>query len=274
MVQAITAGVGLRSQHYQAILAQRPNLGWLEVHPENYFAKGGLPHYFLEQIASLYPLSLHGIGMSLGSTEPLDMSHLQRLKELIQQYKPLRVSEHMSFSSVSGRHVHDLLPMVYSEASLRRFADKVKQAQDYLGCQLLIENPSSYLQFKQSTIPEWEFFAALPDACGCALLLDVNNVFVTCHNHGYQAADYLNLLQADWIGEYHLAGHSVNRFDDGEVLIDDHGSVVGQAVWQLFIQTIKQLGPKPTLIEWDTRIPELAVLLDQRQQAQAYLEAA
>lgn len=268
------AGIGLRPQHYQGILAKKPALGWLEVHPENYFAAGGLPHYFLQQIAELYPLSLHGIGMSLGSTEPLDMSHLQRLKELIEQYKPVRVSEHMSYSSVAGRHVHDLLPMVYSSESFLRFTDKVKQAQDYLGYQLLIENPSSYLQFQQSSIPEWEFFAALPEACGCALLLDVNNVYVSCQNHGYDPRDYLNCLQPEWIGEYHLAGHSLKQFADGEVLIDDHGSEVGEAVWQLFQQTLTQLGPKPTLIEWDTQIPELSVLLIQRGLAQRYLEAA
>lgn len=273
MEQLIEAGVGLRSKHYQTILDQQPALGWFEVHPENYFAEGGLPHYFLQQIAALYPLSLHGIGMSLGSEEPLDMSHLKRLKQLVEQYKPVRVSEHMSYSSIPGRHVHDLLPMVYNQESLSRFTDKVKQAQDYLGCQLLIENPSSYLQFKESTIPEWEFFAALPDATGCGLLLDVNNVYVTCHNHGYQPEDYLSVLQADWIGEYHLAGHSINRFDDGEVLIDDHGSEVGHEVWQLFLQTLQQLGPHPTLIEWDTRIPALETLLEQRRIAQVYLEA-
>lgn len=268
------AGIGLRPQHYQAILVQQPALGWLEVHPENYFAAGGLPHHFLQQIADLYPLSLHGIGMSLGSTEPLDMSHLQRLKQLIEEYKPVRVSEHMSYSSVAGRHVHDLLPMVYSPASLQRFADKVKQAQDYLGCQLLIENPSSYLQFQQSSIPEWEFFAALPEACGCALLLDVNNVYVSCQNHGFDPNAYLRCLQTQWVGEYHLAGHSLQQFADGEVLIDDHGSEVSTAVWQLFQQTVQQLGAKPTLIEWDTQIPALPALLAQRDISQAFLEAA
>lgn len=273
MEQRNQAGIGLRPQHYQAILARQPVMGWLEVHPENYFAEGGLPHYFLGQIAAQYPLSLHGIGMSLGSTEALDQAHLKRLRQLIDQYQPLRVSEHMSFSSVAGRHVHDLLPMVYDRQSLHRFVDKVKQAQDFLGRQLLIENPSSYLQFTQSTIPEWEFFASLPELSGCGLLLDVNNIYVTCQNHGYKPADYLACLQAEWIGEYHLAGHCVKQFAEGAVLIDDHGSEVSEDVWLLFQQTVAKFGAKPTLIEWDTNIPELTVLLQQQQIAQQYLEA-
>jgi len=266
------SGIGLRHPHYQDILADLPELGWLELHPENYFGKGGLPHEYLGQIAQHYALSFHGVGMSLGGDCPLDLAHLQRLRELIDIYKPLRVSEHMSFSAVPGRHMHDLLPMPYTPASLATFCDRVKYVQDYLGCQLLIENPSSYLQFTQSTIPEWDFFASLPAHTDCGLLLDVNNAYVSCQNHGYDANDYLTAIDADEVGEIHLAGHTVKHFAEGSVCIDDHGSEVTDSVWQLYAKTIATVGPKPTLLEWDTHIPALSVLMAQRQLAQQMLE--
>lgn len=271
MQQSQLAGIGLRPQHYQDILEGLPELGWLEVHPENYFGLAGLPHFYLTKISQHYPISFHGIGMSLGSAAPLNMDHLCRLKQLIQEYQPIRVSEHMSFSTVPGQHLHDLLPMVYNPRTLARFCDKVKQAQDYLGVQLSIENPSSYLQFQESNIPEWEFYAQLPHLSECALLLDVNNVYVTCENHGYDAHDYLKNINPHSISEYHLAGHTLKSFDDGQVIIDDHGSKVTAEVWALFEKTIALLGAKPTLIEWDTQIPELVVLKQQRHIAQTYL---
>ncbi|MDC9719922.1 MAG: DUF692 domain-containing protein [Gammaproteobacteria bacterium] len=266
------AGIGLRHPHYQDILAGLPDLGWLELHPENYFGKGGLPHEYLSKIATHYDLSFHGVGMSLGGEPPLDLTHLKRLGELIEVYKPVRISEHMSFSAVPGRHMHDLLPMLYTSETLTQFCDRVKFAQDYLGRQLLIENPSSYLQFTQSTIPEWEFFASLPQHTGCGLLLDVNNVYVTCQNHGFDADDYLTAVNASDVEEIHLAGHTLKHFPEGSICIDDHGSEIKDAVWELYAQTIAAMGPKPTLIEWDTQIPSLSVLMAQRELAQQKLE--
>lgn len=266
------AGIGLRHPHYQDILADLPELGWLELHPENYFGMGGLPHEYLSKIAAHYDLSFHGVGMSLGGNCPLDLGHLKRLRDLIEIYKPIRVSEHMSFSAVPGRHMHDLLPMLYSAETLVQFCDKVNYVQDYLGCQLLIENPSSYLQFTQSSIPEWEFYASLPERTGCGLLLDVNNVYVTCQNHGYDANNYLTAINACEVAEIHLAGHTVKHFAEASICIDDHGSEVTQEVWDLYAKTIKAIGPKPTLIEWDTQIPALSVLMGQRLLAQQMLE--
>ena len=267
------SGVGLRHPHYQDVLANLPELGWLELHPENYFGKGGLPHEYLGKIAAHYELSFHGVGMSLGGDSPLDLLHLQRLRELMDIYNPVRISEHMSFSAVPGRHMHDLLPMPYTPDSQRLFCDRLHYAQDYLGRQLLIENPSSYLQFTESTIPEWEFFAALPSLTGCGLLLDLNNVYVTCQNHNYDSNAYLQAIDGKDVGEIHLAGHTLKQFPEGRVCIDDHGSQVSQAVWDLFAQTISKIGPKPTLIEWDTQIPALSVLMAQRQMAQQLLES-
>lgn len=266
------SGIGLRHPHYQNILANLPELGWLEVHPENYFGRGGLPHEYLSQIAAHYDLSFHGVGMSLGGDCPLDLTHLQCFRELMDIYNPVRISEHMSFSAVAGRHMHDLLPIPYTPKSQRLFCDRVQYAQDYLGTQLLIENPSSYLQFTESTIPEWEFFAALPGLTGCGLLLDVNNVYVTCQNHNYDAKAYLQAIDGNDVGEIHLAGHTLKHFAQGSICIDDHGSEVTPAVWDLFAQTITRIGPKPTLIEWDTQVPELSVLMAQRQLAQDLLE--
>ncbi|MBE8232202.1 MAG: DUF692 domain-containing protein, partial [Endozoicomonadaceae bacterium] len=184
------AGIGLRHQHLQQVLDERPNINWLEVHSENFFYDN-LATYQLEQIVEHYPLSLHSIGLSLGSADKLNQQHLQNLKNAVDRFKPDLVSDHLSWSSVNGNYLNDLLPVPYTQESLSNFADKVKQTQDFLGRQILIENPSSYLRFNESNIPEWEFFAALPGLSGCGLLFDVNNVFVSCFNHGYQAKDYL-----------------------------------------------------------------------------------
>ena len=265
------AGIGLRAQHYREVLEQRPAIGWFEVHSENYFGDGGAPLNYLEQIRAHYPLSLHGVGLSLGSADDLNRAHLQKLRALIERFEPALVSEHLCWSSIGGRYLNDLLPLPYTEEALHHVGARIREAQDFLGRQILIENVSSYLEFAHSTIPEWEFLAAVTAASGCGILLDVNNVYVSAMNHGFDAARYLRALPTAAIREMHLAGFSVNRYEDGEILIDTHGAPVAEPVWTLYRQALRQFGPLPTLIEWDTDIPPLAVLQDEMRRADAIL---
>lgn len=266
------AGIGLRAEHYADLLETLPAIAWLEVHSENYFGAGGKPLFFLESIRAHYPLSLHGVGLSIGSTDPLNAAHLAKLKDLIRRFEPTLVSEHLSWGSVGGRYVNDLLPLPYTEEALRHMVERVSQVQDYLGRQILIENISSYLQYEASSIPEWEFLAELARRAGCGLLLDVNNIYVSARNHGFDAGIYLQAIPADRIQEIHLAGFTVNRFEDGEILIDTHNRPVSQAVWELYRKGVQRCGPMPTLIEWDTDLPPLAVLLEEARRADAILE--
>lgn len=264
------AGIGLRAPHYRDMLADRPPLGWLEVHSENYFGDGPPLHY-LEQLRAHYPVSLHGVGLSLGSTDPLDRRHLRKLKALIERVEPGLVSDHLSWSSVGGTYLNDLVPLPYTEEALALFIARVTEAQDFLGRELLIENPSSYLQYRHSTISEAEFLAEIARASGCGLLLDVNNVYVSATNHGFDAMAYLRAIPAAAVKEIHLAGFSVNRYTDGDILIDTHGTRVASRVWALYRAAVQRLDRVPTLIEWDTDIPALAVLLDEMRQADAIL---
>jgi hypothetical protein len=266
------AGIGLRAQHYDAVLETRPPVGWLEVHSENYFRAGGKPLHYLERIRAHYPLSLHGVGLSIGSTDPLDRRHLAKLKELIRRFEPALVSEHLSWSSVGGRYLNDLLPLPYTEEALDHLVARVAQVQDALGRQILLENPSSYLQYVESAIPEWEFLVALAERAGCGVLLDVNNIYVSARNHGFDAGAYLRAIPRHVVCEIHLAGFTVNRFDDGEMLIDTHNRPVWPAVWALYREAVQRFGRIPTLIEWDTDVPELAVLVAEAQRADAILE--
>jgi uncharacterized protein (UPF0276 family) len=261
------AGIGLRALHYLEVLETRPPVGWLEVHSENYFGAGGKPLYYLERIRVHYPLSLHGVGLSIGSTDALNTRHLNQLKTLIQRFEPALVSEHLSWSSVGGRYLNDLLPLPYTEEALAHTVRRVSQIQDYLGRQLLIENVSSYLQYTGSTIPEWEFIAALTERSGCGLLLDVNNIYVSACNHGFDPAAYLQAIPPAAVQEIHLAGFTVNRFEDGEILIDTHNQRVYPPVWALYRQAVRRFGRIPTLIEWDTDLPALAVLVDEARRA-------
>ncbi len=264
---SIAVGIGLRSPHYAEVIERRPALGFLEVHSENYFAAGGHPLYWLERAWVNYPLSLHGVGLSLGSTDPLHPAHLARLERLVERFEPLFVSEHLSWGSIGGRYFHDLLPLPYTEEALAHVVQRVDAVQERLGRRLLIENPSSYLEYSHSTIPEWEFLAALARRTGCGLLLDVNNVYVSACNHGWDAAGYIRAIPACDVDELHLAGHTRKRLDDVEVLIDTHDAPVDEAVWRLYAWALECLGPKPTLIEWDARLPELEVLLDEAAKA-------
>jgi len=262
------AGIGLRAQHYTDVLETRPGIAWLEVHSENYFGAGGQPHYFLEQFRARYPLSLHGVGLSLGSTDALDYAHLGKLKTLIARYQPGLVSEHLCWGSVGGRHLNDLLPLPYTEEALCHVCERICWTQDFLGRQILIENVSSYIQFAQSTIPEWEFVAAVARATGCGILLDVNNIYVNAVNHRFDPLRYLEAIPVETVQEIHLAGFDSN----GECLVDTHGKPVCDAVWALYREALERFGKIPTLIEWDTDIPELSVLLEEARKADAILE--
>jgi uncharacterized protein (UPF0276 family) len=264
----VRAGIGLRAQHYREMLEHLPGVGWLEVHSENYFGDGGAPLYYLEQLRAHYPLSLHGVGLSLGSTDPLNMAHLNKLKSLIVRFEPGLVSEHLSWSSVGGRYMNDLLPLPYTVEALSHISQRISRVQDYLGRQILVENVSSYLQYEESRIPEWEFLGEVAERSGCGILLDVNNIYVSATNHGLDARTYLRAMPADVIQEIHLAGFSVNRFEDGEILIDTHGAPVAREVWSLYSEAVGLYGPNPTLIEWDTDVPPLSVLLDHAGEAE------
>lgn len=255
-------GIGLRTPHVAEVLATRPTIAWLEVHAENYM-NGGSPLRDLEAVRRDYPLSLHGVGLSLGSADGLDRRHLNRLRALVERVQPRLVSEHLAWSIAGGAYLNHLLPLPYTAESLALVASHVDQVQAAVRRPLLIENPSSYLRFRHSTIPEAEFLAELARRTGCGLLCDVNNVYVTAENFGLDAERYVATLPARAIGEIHLAGHRVNDADGRAVLIDDHGSRVTEAVWALYRRALERFGPAPTLIEWDTNLPPLAVLLEE-----------
>jgi uncharacterized protein (UPF0276 family) len=251
------------------VQVERPRIAWFEVHSENYYADGGPALAALDRIRADYPLSLHGVGMSLGSTDPLDRSHLAKLKRLVARTEPALVSEHLCWSGVGGRHLNDLLPLPYTEEALAHVCGRVAEVQDFLGRELLVENVSSYLAFADATIPEWEFVAAVAHRTGCKLLVDVNNIYVNAVNHGFDADTYLAAMPPKAVAEIHLAG-----FDgSGPCLIDTHGAPVAPDVWALYRRAIARFGPRPTLIEWDTDIPPFATLLREAATAQSILDA-
>jgi uncharacterized protein (UPF0276 family) len=260
-----SAGIGLRLPHVAEIAATRPELGFLEVHAENYMAETAA----LDRLVELrrdYPVSVHGVALSLGSAEQLDRVHLGRLMALIQRVEPVLVSEHLAWSAIGGNYLNDLLPLPYTEEGLDVFCQHVGEAQETLGRRLLIENPSSYLRFRHSTIPETEFLTETARRTGCGILCDVNNIYVSANNFRFDPVAYLDSLPADVIGEIHLAGH--HAAEDAYILIDDHGCRVAPPVWELYAAALKRFGPVPTLIEWDTNLPALDVLLDEARHAQ------
>lgn len=262
------AGIGLRAPHYREILATLPPVGWMEVHSENYFGAGGQPLHFLEAISAHYPISLHGVGMSLGSADGIDYGHLRRLDQLIRRIEPAVVSDHLSWGAIGGAHLNDLLPLPYTEEALAVVCTHVVQVQDFLGRQILVENVSSYLEFSHSCIAEWDFVAAVVRRTGCGLVLDVNNIYVSSVNHGFDPWHYLRAIPPAAVQEIHLAG-----FDEGEFcLIDTHGKPVSDEVWALYGDALTRFGDVPTLIEWDTDLPALEVLLAEAATADRYLE--
>ena len=251
------AGVGLKAEHVGAILEGRPDIGWFEIHAENYMGAGGPPHHWLARIRDTYPLSLHGVGLSIGGADPLDRAHLARLRAVADRYDPDLFSEHLAWSSHDGVYRPDLLPLPYTEATLARVADHIDEVQEAMGRQMLLENPATYVTFATSTIPETEFMAELVRHTGCGLLLDVNNVFVSATNHGWSAEAYLDAVPLEAVGEIHLAGHAEDTDSDGStLLIDTHDRPVADPVWALYARVIDRTGPLPTLIEWDSDLPD------------------
>jgi uncharacterized protein (UPF0276 family) len=262
-----SAGIGLRAPHYAELLERRPPLAFLEVHSENYFCDGGAPLAWLERFRALYPLSFHGVGLSLGSVDPLDERHLERLEALVRRFEPALVSEHLCWSSFGGHHANDLLPLPYTREALDHVVRRVDALQERLARRILVENVSSYLQFEESTIAEWDFIGEVARRSGCGLLLDVNNIWVNAVNHGFDAYRYLDAIDARHVEEIHLAG-----FEAGEVgLIDTHACPVSAEVWALYAAAIERFGRRATLIEWDADIPALDVLLGEAENARSIL---
>jgi uncharacterized protein (UPF0276 family) len=266
-------GIGLRLPHYQYVLDNAPLIGWFEVHSENFFMKGGPALQLLDRICERYPLSLHGVGLSLGSAERVDPGHLKKLKTLIERFSPFLVSEHLSWSRVGGQYLPDLLPVPYTDEALEIFSNHIDETQNFLGREILIENPSSYLEYHVSTMTEPEFLNALCQKTGAKLLLDINNAYVSSVNHEWDPSFYLQNIFPSLVREIHLAGHSQKTFEDGSsLLIDTHSSHVCEKVWVLYAEAL-QLGMRaPTLIEWDADIPDFEVLMGEAQLAEGYLK--
>lgn len=253
-------GLGLRAPHLTDVVSHRPGIAWVEAHPENYMG-GGTAIAALMSIRREMPVSLHGVGLSLGGAEGLDAGHLARLKSLALRVEPFLISEHLSWSTAEGAYLNDLLPLPYTEEALGVVAANVALTQETLGRPLLLENPSRYLGWRHSTIPEPEFLAELVRRTGCGILCDVNNLYVTQHNCGADARTWLAAVPAEAVGEIHLAGHARNRYEGGEILIDDHGDHVAAPVWELFAEAARRFPAAPALIEWDSNIPDLSVLV-------------
>lgn len=263
------AGAGLKPQHVEHVLREAPRLGFFEVHAENYMVAGGpFPHH-LERIRAHYPLSLHGVALGIGGEEPLDRAHLARLAALIRRFQPAAFSEHLAWSSHGGTFFNDLLPLPYDTATLARVCRHVQQAQEHLGCRLLLENPSSYFEFVGSSLAEAQFLSEVVARTDCGLLLDVNNAHVACSNRGGDALAYLAALPLQAVGEIHLAGFARDTDAAGAaLLIDDHGSAVDAAVWALYRHVLARTGPVATLLEWDNQVPDWPVLRDEALKAQ------
>jgi uncharacterized protein len=268
------AGVGLKAEHYRTILESRPDIGFFEVHAENYMGAGGPPHRFLSAIRESYPLSLHGVGLSIGADRPLDRHHLQRLKELVARYTPGLFSEHLAWSSHDCGFLNDLLPVPYTAESLARVVDHVDKVQEILGRQMLLENPSTYLAFEESTHAETDFIAEVVRRTGCGLLLDVNNVYVSSINQQWDPFSYIGGYPLAAVQEIHLAGHAREADEKSRpLLIDTHDRHVADIVWDLFAHAIHGTGPLPTMIEWDSNIPGWPTLKAEAERADTIMQA-
>lgn len=268
------AGIGLKPEHWEQIISDGPPLGWFEIHAENYMEAGGAPHHFLAEIRKRYPLSVHGVGLSIGSAAPLDRAHLLRLKAVCDRYQPGLVSEHLAWSTHDGVFLNDLLPLPYTCATLDQVCGHIDQVQDVLGRTILLENPSTYVRFASSEFSEIEFLAAIVKRTACGLLLDVNNVFVSATNHAFSPEAYIDAFPIHHVGEIHLGGHAVDTGDVGEpLLIDAHGCAVADRVWSLYARAISRAGSVPTLIEWDNDVPALQMLMAEAERADRILAA-
>ncbi|MBI1384595.1 MAG: DUF692 family protein [Rhizobiales bacterium] len=266
------AGVSLKPDHYEIILAGAPDVGFFEVHPENYMGDGGPPHHFLSRVRERYSLSLHGVGLSIGGARDLDRDHLARLKTLIARYRPAQLSEHLAWSTHDTGFMNDLLPLPYTEETLAIVCRHIDEVQDVTGVRMLLENPSTYVAFRESDMDEIDFLEEVVRRTGCGLLLDVSNVFVSSTNRGIDPQAYLERFPLAHVGEVHLAGHAEDVDDDGaRLLIDSHDRSVIDAVWELYGGVVTRMGPVPTLIEWDEEIPSWEVLFSEARTAEAVM---
>jgi len=250
-------GLGLRRQHYTTILEQQPAVDWFEVLTENYLVAGGKPLHYLDRIRANYPVVMHGVGLSVGSSDPLNMNYLQQVKSLAERIEPRWISDHLCWTGVGGLNLHDLLPLPYTGEAVRHVAERVLRVQDFLGRRILLENVSSYVTYTHSAMSEWVFLSAVAEAADCLILLDINNIFVSAHNHGFDPLDYLDGVPHERIWQHHLAGH----LDRGDCLIDTHDHPVIDGVWELYAQAVRRFGPVSTMIERDDNIPPLEELL-------------
>ena len=271
------AGVGLKPEHYHAILDSRPDIGWFEVHAENFMGDGGPPHHFLGLIREHYPLSVHGVGLSIGGQGPLDSAHLARLKQVVDRYQPILFSEHLAWSSHNDVFYNDLLPLPYNDSTLKVVVEHIDQVQSVVGRKMLLENPATYVNFKSSDMAEIDFLKEIVARTGCGLLLDVNNVFVGGTNHDYSAEDYLDKFPLEHVGEIHLAGHAETFEENGaRVLIDAHDRAVIDQVWALYKRVVSGASGilVPTLIEWDNDVPDWETLFNEAQKVDRILDKA
>jgi uncharacterized protein len=265
-------GVGLKHQHFDDILANPSSVDFFEIHAENYMGAGGPPHHLLRRIRADYPISVHGVGLSIGGAGPLDRNHLRRLKQLIDTYQPALFSEHLAWSSHDGVFLNDLLPLPYNDISLAHVCAHVDEAQNFIGMRLLLENPSIYVVFNAKTMEETDFLRAVARRTGCGLLLDVNNVYVSAINHGFDATAYIDTFPVEFVGQVHLGGFADDCDSAGtRLLIDNHGRPVNEAVWQLYRRLLARQCFAPTLIEWDNNVPPFAVLADEAARARSAL---
>ena len=249
-------GLGLRTQHFDVVLNTEPDIDWFEVLSENYMVAGGKPRYYLKEIGERYPLVMHGVSLSIGSTDPLNMDYLKALKQLANEVQPQWISDHICWTSIHGVNSHDLLPLPYTEETVKHVAQRIKTVQDFLGRRILMENVSSYLSYQDSSMDEWEFVNTVAEAADCLILLDINNIYVSARNHNFNPLDYLNKINPKRVQQFHLAGHS----DYGDYVIDTHDHDVPSSVWDLYCAALKRFGGISTMIERDANIPEFSAL--------------
>jgi uncharacterized protein (UPF0276 family) len=264
-LQFLGYGLGLRTEYYDTILQQRPNVDWFEILTENYMVEGGKPLYYLDAIREHYPMVMHGVSLSIGGTDPLDQRYLAHLKRLAQRVQPNWISDHLCWTGQGGHNLHDLLPLPYNEEAIKHVATRVKQVQEFLGRQILLENVSSYVTYKHSELNEWEFYRAVVEEADCLMLLDVNNIYVSARNHHFDPMDYLTAMPKERVQQMHLAGHT----DCGDYVIDTHDHPVVDPVWQLYEEALKCFGPVSTMIERDDRFPPFDELMQELDQARA-----